>query len=109
MEHKPIDVTEDTFDWRVLESEVPVLVQFWAPGCEPCSRMAPYVEQLAGEVGDRAVVAKINIDEFPEMAFRLKVHGTPIMKVYSAGEEKGSKAGFRTLEELIELLEKAGL
>ncbi|MNI94514.1 Thioredoxin C-1 [compost metagenome] len=62
------------------------------------------LEELAVEVVGRAVVAKVNTDEYPELAFRLKVRGTPTFKVFIGGEEAVSAAGFRTREELLALL-----
>ncbi|WP_438448877.1 thioredoxin family protein [Gorillibacterium sp. sgz5001074] len=99
-----IDVDEDSFNYRVLEADRPVLVEFWAPWCEPCQRMMPILEELAAEAGDRAVVARVNADDNRELLFRLKVRGIPSMKLFRDGRETAHLAGYRPKEELLRLL-----
>lgn len=98
------DVDEDSFDYKVLASEKPVLAVFWAPWCEPCTRLAPVIEEVARIAGDRASVVRINTDENGELAFRLQVSGTPTSRIYRNGAAAASVAGVRTASHLLKLL-----
>lgn len=98
------EANEDSYDYVVLGASVPVLVEFWAPWCEPCGRMAPVLEELAAEAEGRALVVKVNADDNRELLFRLKVRGIPTMKVYRNGAETASLAGYRSKDELLALL-----
>jgi thioredoxin 1 len=76
---EPIHVSDAEFEEKVLNSNVPVVVDFWAPWCGPCRMIAPVLEQLAGEYDGRLVVAKVNTDENPEWAMRYGVMGIPTL------------------------------
>jgi len=80
------EVTDASFEQDVLKSEKPVLVDFWAAWCAPCRRVAPVLEQIAAEHGDKLEIVKLNVDENPETAMRYQVTSIPAMKVYSGGE-----------------------
>jgi thioredoxin 1 len=101
---KLLEVDEMSFDYAVLEADCPVLVEFWAPWCEPCARMAPVLEEMAEEAEGRALVVKVNADDNRELLFRLKVRGIPTMKVFRNGSESAHIAGYRSKEELLALL-----
>ncbi len=75
----PIHVTDAMFEKTVLQSTLPVIVDFWAPWCGPCKMVAPTLEKLATEYGDKLVIAKVNTDENPEWAGRYGVQGIPTM------------------------------
>lgn len=81
----PITVTGETFDKKVLRSEKPVLVDFWADWCPPCHRLAPVLEEFAAEQADELVVAKLNIDHDPELAERYGVESIPTLNLYRDG------------------------
>jgi len=80
------EVTDASFEQDVLKAEKPVLVDFWAAWCAPCRRVAPVLEQIAAEHGDKIEIVKLNVDENPETAMRYQVTSIPAMKVYSGGE-----------------------
>jgi thioredoxin 1 len=80
------DVTDASFEQDVLLSEKPVLVDFWAAWCAPCRRVAPVLEQIQAEHGDKLEIVKLNVDENPETAMRYQVTSIPAMKLYSGGE-----------------------
>ena len=84
---KPIEVSDEEFHARVLESDKPVLVDFWAPWCGPCRMVAPVLEELAGEYGDRMTIAKVNTDEQMETAGRLGIRGIPTLILFAGGQE----------------------
>ena len=86
MSATPITVTGETFDEKVLRSDKPVLVDFWADWCPPCHRLAPVLEQLAAEKADELVVAKLNIDYDPELAERYGVESIPTLNLYRDGQ-----------------------
>ena len=85
--HKPLQITDQQFDEQVLESEVPVLVDFWAPWCGPCQMVAPVLEEIANEYAGKVVVAKVNTDENHQHALRLGVQGIPTMVLFKNGDE----------------------
>ena len=84
---KPVTVTDQDFASTVLESSVPVVVDFWAPWCGPCRALAPALEQLAGEYAGRATVAKLNTDENPSTMTRYGVMGLPTLLIFKGGQE----------------------
>ena len=98
-------VTDATFDADVLGSDKPVLVDFWAEWCGPCKMVAPVLEEIASEHGDKLTVAKVNIDENPEIARRYQIMSIPTMSVFSGGEVVKSIVGARPKAALLRDLE----
>ena len=98
-------VTDSTFDSDVLASDKPVLVDFWAEWCGPCKMVAPVLEEIASEHGDKITVAKVNIDENPEIARRYQIMSIPTMSVFSGGEVVRSIVGAKPKAALLRDLE----
>ncbi len=99
-----IKVTKENFN-DVLASQVPVLVDFWAPWCGPCRMIAPVVEGISEELGEKAVIGKINVDEQPELASRFGVMSIPTLAVFKDGRLAGSLVGVRSKQDILKLLE----
>lgn len=83
---EPIHVTDAAFEQTVLKSEIPVIVDFWAPWCGPCKMVAPTLDKLAKEYAGKLLVAKVNTDENPEWAMKYGVQGIPTMLFVAGGK-----------------------
>jgi thioredoxin len=95
------DVTDQDFEERVLKSDGPVLVDFWAEWCVPCHMVSPVVEEIGQEKGESLRVAKLNIDENPEVTRRYGVMSIPTLMLFKGGEEKARVVGARGKEALL--------
>jgi len=83
---EPLHVNDDTFESEVLQSELPALVDFWAPWCGPCLMMGPTIEKLAEEYDGRATIAKVNVDDSPGLATKYGIRSIPSLLFFKGGE-----------------------
>ncbi len=79
-------VTDATFKQEVLDSDVPVLVDFWAPWCGPCRMVAPVVDEIAEQYGDKLKVVKVNTDENPTVASQYGIRSIPTLMIFKGGQ-----------------------
>ena len=86
-------VTDASFQADVLDSETPVLLDFWAEWCGPCKMIAPALEDIAAELGDKVTIAKLNIDENPDTPGKYGVRGIPTMLLFKGGQPVAQKVG----------------
>ena len=101
-----ITIKEGNFRKDVLESDKPVLVDFWAPWCGPCKMLGPVIEELAEELEGEVVVGKVNVDEEEVLAASFQVMSIPTVLVFENGKVVGQSVGFVPKARLLELLGK---
>jgi thioredoxin 1 len=98
-------VTDQSFASDVLGASGPVLVDFWAEWCGPCRMIAPALEEISAELGDKVTVAKLNIDENPDTPSRYGVRGIPTMLLFNAGQPIAQKVGAAPRSQIQQWLE----
>ena len=98
-----LTITKDNFQTEVLESDKPVLVDFWASWCGPCRMVGPVIDEIAEERSD-IKVGKINVDEQPELAAQFRVMSIPTMIVFKKGEAVNRTMGAQPKEQILSLL-----
>lgn len=101
-----VTLTDSNFEQEVLKSDVPVLVDFWAPWCGPCQMMGPFIEEIASESTGKAKVGKLNVDENQVIAGRYQVMSIPTFLVFKNGEVVDKMVGGMPKEKLQEMLNK---
>jgi thioredoxin 1 len=95
------------FEEKVLKSDVPVLVDFWAPWCGPCKQIGPSIEQLAGEYAGKAKVYKVDVDQNPDLAQQYNVMSIPALLLFKGGKESGKIVGAAAKPKIAELIDRA--
>ena len=101
-----VHLAQSEFDSRVLQSERPVLVDFYAPWCGPCKTLAPIIAKLADDYVGRVEVAKVNVDEAPQLSERYRVQGIPTLIIFQGGKVVDSVVGLASEKELRSKLDK---
>jgi len=95
------DVTDQDFEERVLASDTPVLVDFWAEWCVPCHMVSPVVEEIGRDKADALKVAKLNIDDNPDIARKYGIMSIPTLMLFVGGQEKARLVGARGKDALL--------
>ncbi len=100
------EVTDSTFKQEVIESEIPVLVDFWAPWCGPCKMVAPIVDEVAVQYNGQVKVVKLNTDENPNVASQYGIRSIPTLMIFKGGEQVEMVVGAVPKTTLAKALEK---
>ncbi len=95
-----IELTDATFDQTVHSSDVPVLVDFWAPWCGPCKMMAPILEEIAGEYSDKAKICKLNTDDARDSAMEFGINAIPTIILFKDGQVQKKWVGLTSKKDL---------
>ena len=93
MSNNIVSISEATFDKQINDTEKPVLVDFWAEWCRPCKAIAPILEEVAQEYGDKVIFAKVNIEENPSIAPKFNIRGIPTLLIFKHGKVVATQVG----------------
>lgn len=105
--HNAVEFNDQNFDAEVLQSEAPVMVDFWAPWCGPCRMIAPLVEELAGEFAGSVKIGKVNVDDSPNTAASYGISSIPTIMIFKGGEVVDRFMGVQPKTRLVEALNQA--
>ena len=104
---KVVIVTDSEFDSTVLQSERPVVLDFWAEWCQPCKMLAPTIEEIAGEYEDKVKVGKLNVDDNPNTATKYGIRGIPTLLFFTGGKVVQQVTGVNSKPELKKILDES--
>lgn len=99
-----VNLTKQNFEEEVLNSKIPVVVDFWATWCGPCKMLAPVLEQIAEEYKDKIKVCKVNVDEEQELAMQFQIMSIPTLIFFKDGKKVNTSVGFVSKSELDEMI-----
>ena len=102
-----VQISDSSFDSDVLQAEGPVLVDFWAEWCGPCKMIAPVLEELASEYGEKLKICKMDVDSNPETAPKYGIRGIPTLILFNNGDVAGTKVGALSKSQLSEFIDSA--
>ncbi len=103
--NEPININEASFEKAVLQSPLPTVVDFWAAWCGPCKMIAPVLDEIAKENGERFRVAKVNIDDDPALMQRYNIRGVPALLFFQGGELRDQIVGVAAKKAIVDKLE----
>jgi thioredoxin 1 len=104
---KPVQITDSTFDDEVMKSDIPVIVDFWAPWCGPCKMIAPILEDIATEYDGKLKVAKLDVDTNSKVASQYKIMSIPALLIFKNGELVDQMIGAMPKNQLLDHITKA--
>lgn len=99
-----IELYKETFEQEVLQSDIPVFVDFWATWCGPCKMIAPIVKEIADEYDGKILVGKVNVDEEPDLTMQYNVSSIPTLMVFKNGQLVNKAVGYREKDEILKML-----
>lgn len=99
-----IELYKETFEQEVLQSDITVLVDFWATWCGPCKMIAPIVKEIADEYDGKILVGKVNVDEEPDLTMQYNVSSIPTLMVFKNGQLVNKAVGYREKDEILKML-----
>ncbi|MEL0101862.1 MAG: thioredoxin TrxA [Gammaproteobacteria bacterium] len=105
MSNSILKLTDSEFENQVIKSEKPILVDYWAEWCGPCKMIAPILEEVASEIGDKVLIGKLNVDENSETPPKYGIRGIPTLMLFVNGEVVGTQVGALSKNDLIKFIE----